>query len=125
MANSPICELNAYLTGGKEKGSTHRKRVYSLQPFEEIVLQQVNQFVKKKIDGVSHDDMTELCVQVLQATRRFHAFTIDQKKRRGQGLGGGGRTETAHFDPVPPRAITTQHCRQERTGREPTSSAWN
>jgi peptide/nickel transport system substrate-binding protein len=76
--------LNDAMTSGKEKELASTAG-FSLQPYEEIVLEDVDSFLKKKVGGVKRDEMMELCVQVLQATRRFHAFAIDQKKRAGKG----------------------------------------
>lgn len=76
-------ELNASLTGGKEK-ELPTGAGFSLQPYEEIVLEDANNLLKKKLDGMRRDDVVELVVQVLQATRRFHAAAVEQKKRIGR-----------------------------------------
>jgi len=76
-------ELNATLVAGKEK-ELATSAGFSLQPYEEIVMESVDKFLLRKIDGFSREEMTELSIQVLQATRRFHAFAIEQKKRVGK-----------------------------------------
>ena len=75
--------LNGDLIDGKEK-ELATGAGFSLQPYEEIVLEDVDTLLKKKIDTVKRDDVVEVAVQVLQATRRFLAFAIDQKKRVGK-----------------------------------------
>lgn len=57
---------------------------FSLQPFEEIVLEEVESFLRRQIDGVLIAEKKELVVQVLQATRRFHVSAVEQRKRVGK-----------------------------------------
>jgi peptide/nickel transport system substrate-binding protein len=76
-------ELNATLSGGKEK-ELPTGAGFSLQPYEEIVLEGVNNLLTRKIEGMRRDEVVELAVQVLQATRRFHAAAVEQKKRVGR-----------------------------------------
>ena len=76
-------ELNASLTGGKEKVLATGAG-FSLKPYEEIVLEDVENLLKRKLEGIKRDDVLELCVQVLQAVRRKHALAIEQRKRIGK-----------------------------------------
>jgi ABC-type transport system substrate-binding protein len=76
-------ELNSSLSGGKEK-ELPSGAGFSLQPWEEVVIEEVDALLKKKIDGVKREDVVELCVQVLQEIRRFHAAAVEQKKRVGK-----------------------------------------
>ena len=75
-------ELDASLAKGKEKELATGVG-FILQPYEEIVLEDIDSFLKQKID-LNRDDIVELCVQILQETRRFHASAVDQKKRIGK-----------------------------------------
>ncbi|MCE9530442.1 MAG: hypothetical protein K8T89_04825 [Planctomycetes bacterium] len=76
-------ELNLLQTGGKEK-ELPTGAGFTLKPYEEIVYDEIDGLLKKKLDGVRRDEVLELGVQVLQATRRFHALAVAQNKRVGK-----------------------------------------
>ncbi len=76
-------ELDAQLNRGADK-ELPTGYGFSLQPFEEIVVEEVDSFLRRKIDGVFENEKKELAVQVLQATRRFHVSAVEQRKRVGK-----------------------------------------
>lgn len=76
-------ELNAQMDGGKEK-ELATGFGFSLQSYEEIVLEEVTSFLDRRVEGTLPDEKKELAVQVLQATRRFHASALEQRKRVGK-----------------------------------------
>ena len=76
-------ELNAQMNGGKDR-ELQTGHGFSLQSYEEIVIEEVESFLRRRIDGVFDNDKKELSVQVLQATRRFHASAVEQRKRVGK-----------------------------------------
>ena len=71
------------LNGQKQEVATGAG--FFLKPYEEIVGEEVDGLLKKKLDGVRRDDALEVGVQLLQYARRFHAAAIEQKKRTGRG----------------------------------------
>lgn len=75
-------ELNGSLTESKDKELASTAG-FSLQPFEEYVIEEVDFFLKRKLEGIRRDDAEELAVQVLQETRRLHALLVEQGKRVG------------------------------------------
>ncbi len=80
----PYFELNANLLDGKQK-ELASSAGYSLLPYEEVVLNEVELFLKKKIDGFNHFDQLELVVQVLGSVRTQHASWAERQKRVGRG----------------------------------------
>ena len=81
-------ELNSDLKNGR-KVELATTAGYSLQPHEETVLEEVikvlDPTLTRKLEGVKRSDLIELCVQVLQATRQWHASQIELKTRVGKG----------------------------------------
>ena len=57
---------------------------FTLQPFEEIVIEEVESFLRRRVDSILDEQKKELGVQVLQATRRFHATAVEQRRRVGK-----------------------------------------
>ena len=83
MGKFTYVQLNDTLLAGKEK-ELPTGAGFTLQPYEEIVLEEVDTLLTKKIIDVKRDEIIDLSVQVLQATRRFHAAAVEQKKRVGK-----------------------------------------
>ena len=80
-------ELNDNLRTGKQK-ELPTSAGFSYCPYEEIVLDQVEQILgpamAKKLVDMSRDDIENLAVQILQATRRWHTSQIELKTRVGK-----------------------------------------
>jgi peptide/nickel transport system substrate-binding protein len=76
-------ELDAQLNKGNLK-ELPSGTGFSLQPFEEMVIEEVDSFLRRQIDGVLLPEKKELAVQVLQTTRRFHVSAVEQRKRVGK-----------------------------------------
>lgn len=76
-------ELNAQMSGGKDR-ELPTGFGFSLKSYEEIVLEDVKSFLERRVEGTLEEEKKELAVQVLQATRRFHASAVEQRKRVGK-----------------------------------------
>ncbi len=62
---------------------------FSLQPYEEIVLEETNRMLDPKmaakLDGMKRDDLEDLAVRILQGTRSWHAGQVEKSGRVGKG----------------------------------------